>query len=387
MKGVSAGIAAALGAVLLLAVRGVACLPAPLDGVEAAAAAGACVRDGLVVSETAAVRVGGRTILANVVRVSLQDPRVSVRVGLGRDQVGGTEDLLKLANRKGAVAAINGTFFEAYADGDIKDPLGTIITGGEMVHKGDIGTVFGLASSKEVRMEPVRFKIAGTTDSPHGGPFHWYAYWINHAPGRMTADHAAVYTPARGRTTGPLRGVSIVVEEACVTRVVESRQETSVEIPAAGFVLNFQGCELPLANLFCVGSLVDYTVAFADGSPISSFWAEVEEALGGGPKLVANGEVVYSVESARAEGFTEAGILSAKSARSALGLSSAGELLLVTLEEARTAELAAAMRSLGAREAMNLDGGASSGLVSCGRYITRPERMISNALLVFAPGS
>jgi exopolysaccharide biosynthesis protein len=41
------------------------------------------------------------------------------------------------------------------------------------------------------------------------------------------------------------------------------------------------------------------------------------------------------------------------------------------------------MKSLGAVEAMNLDGGASSGLVYGDNYITRTGRDISNALLVF----
>lgn len=67
----------------------------------------------LVVSSTSSIQVGNRRISASIVGGKLADPRVRVMMGLGEDRVGGTEDLLDLARRKGAVAAINGTFFDA----------------------------------------------------------------------------------------------------------------------------------------------------------------------------------------------------------------------------------------------------------------------------------
>ena len=40
------------------------------------------------------------------------------------------------------------------------------------------------------------------------------------------------------------------------------------------------------------------------------------------------------------------------------------------------------MKALGCRDAMNLDGGASSGLFHHDAYLTKPGRDIANALLV-----
>lgn len=40
------------------------------------------------------------------------------------------------------------------------------------------------------------------------------------------------------------------------------------------------------------------------------------------------------------------------------------------------------MKKAGAYQAMNLDGGASSGLYYNGKYLTTPGRKISNALVV-----
>lgn len=327
--------------------------------------------------EQVAVEITNRSILANVLKVNLSDPRVGVRVALGEDRVGGTEDLLHLAQRHGAVAASNGTFFNAYVEGSIKDPVGTVITGGELVYRGNTGTVFGITRDKRVRMEPVRFKIIGATDGSYKWPRNWYAYWINRTA--TSANHAGIYTPARGPRMGVAGGVSVIVQGGTVTGIDSGEQP----IPEDGYVINFQGSEASLGERFAIGTTVEYRVTFADDKPLAGFWAEVAEALGVGPKLVTGGEISFSTESAKAEGFTEAKILSSSYGRSALGITAAGELLLVTTGAVTVAELAQLMQSLGAVEAMNMDGGASSGLVYQGKYITEPGRPISNALLIF----
>ncbi|WP_233432483.1 MULTISPECIES: phosphodiester glycosidase family protein [Thermoanaerobacterium] len=41
------------------------------------------------------------------------------------------------------------------------------------------------------------------------------------------------------------------------------------------------------------------------------------------------------------------------------------------------------MKDLGAYDAMNLDGGASSGIYFKGEYLTKPGRDLSNALIFY----
>lgn len=65
-----------------------------------------------------------------------------------------------------------------------------------------------------------------------------------------------------------------------------------------------------------------------------------------------------------------------------MGITPEGRLLLVTTGAATIKQLARGMQRLGCREAMNLDGGASSGLWLEGRYLTQPGREISNALVI-----
>ncbi len=333
-----------------------------------------------VVSEMVEVKLGSRTVTCNVVRVNLRDSRVRLGVGLASDKVGATEDLLALARRKGAIAAINGTFFNAYEKGPVKDPVGTIITNGELVHKGNTGTVFGITRDKKGLMAPVRFKIIGKTNDSEKWPNNWYAYFINRLP--TSANSVIIYTPSRGMTTGVGDGISVVVRSGEVVSIGTGEQA----IPEDGYVINFRGSEESLASRFQVGTPVDYRLEIEDGTSANGIWAEVQEGVGAGPRLLKEGRIVFSVESAKAEGFTEAKILSQSYARSALGICESGELLMVTVPGARMSELAEVMKSLGAVEAMNLDGGASSGLVFGEEYITRPGRDISNALLVFVDG-
>lgn len=105
----------------------------------------------------------------------------------------------------------------------------------------------------------------------------------------------------------------------------------------------------------------------------------IEGALQVGPRLVVNGKVQLNVE---AEGFRDPKILTGGGARSALGITSNHELLLVTSGGATIPQMAEIMKQAGAYQAMNLDGGASSGLYYNGSYLTKPGRELSNALLV-----
>lgn len=85
---------------------------------------------------------------------------------------------------------------------------------------------------------------------------------------------------------------------------------------------------------------------------------------------------------ALAEGFSHPKIVTLSLPRSAIGVTRDGILLLVTTTNASVVDLARLVRVLGAHDAMNLDGGASSGLCMGGRYVTVPGRDISHAVVI-----
>lgn len=106
---------------------------------------------------------------------------------------------------------------------------------------------------------------------------------------------------------------------------------------------------------------------------------QVEGAVQAGPMLLKNGNVAVN---AAAEGFQDPKILTGGGARSAIGITQNHELILLTVGGSTIPQLAQIMKQAGAYQAMNLDGGASSGLYLNGKYITTPGRKVSNALLV-----
>lgn len=106
---------------------------------------------------------------------------------------------------------------------------------------------------------------------------------------------------------------------------------------------------------------------------------EIYGGLQAGPRLVVDGKVSIDV---KGEGFKDPKILTGGGARSALGITRDHKLILITTGGATIPQLAEIMKQAGAYQAMNLDGGASSGLYYNGKYLTTPGRKISNALVV-----
>lgn len=164
--------------------------------------------------------------------------------------------------------------------------------------------------------------------------------------------------------------------------VVRSIGTGNQPIPPDGFVLYLRGEPKSLADRFAVGARASYRVTLSNGKQ-DRFWSTVQEALGCGPTLLTDGSITYDPVS---EGFRHPKILTLSGARSAVGITRDNQLLLVTCRNATVRQMASVMRELGAHHAMNLDGGASSGLWVRGKYLTRPGREISNALLVFDRG-
>jgi len=313
-------------------------------------------------------------IRATVVEIPPGAP-VRPTVALAHNKVGAVEDLASMAKRYGAVAAINGTFFEAY--GGIPEPWGTIFRDGKVIHVGNTGSTVGITSDGRVKMDTLRIKVEGGAGDSYGWPNNWYAYGFNRTPG---SDNSAVYiyTRERGSSLGFAYGISVVVSDGKVVNIVENQDVT---IPANGFVVNLTGSEKYLSNRFETGKSANYRTVFEDMHVNKLDWSDVVTAVGAGPRLLTDGQITVDPSG---EGFTSAKILTGGGARSAIGVKSDGSILLVTVSGATIKQLASIMKGLGAINAINLDGGASSGLYYKDRYLTTPGRNISNAL-VFIP--
>jgi exopolysaccharide biosynthesis protein len=83
------------------------------------------------------------------------------------------------------------------------------------------------------------------------------------------------------------------------------------------------------------------------------------------------------------EGFSERS-LNVKALRTAVGITTDKNLILVvTRREITLGALAAILQQLGAVDAVNFDGGASTALYYKGRVLNEPISRLSNVLLVY----
>ena len=142
--------------------------------------------------------------------------------------------------------------------------------------------------------------------------------------------------------------------------------------------------------------LVDLSV-LAAGVPLAL--AEHGLVVGGGPRLLKRGRVSVA---ARHEGFAPleapgffGSFVASRQPRTLAGVRRDGDVLIVTVDGRRPgwsagvtlSEAARVMRSLGASDALNLDGGGSTGMVVRGAVVNRPsdpsgERAVSDGIFV-----
>ncbi|AEF16891.1 copper amine oxidase-like domain-containing protein [Thermoanaerobacterium xylanolyticum LX-11] len=310
-------------------------------------------------------------VVVTAVRIPHNSP-YKPAVILANNQIGTTQSLYDMAKYYNADIAINGTFFNAYGGDPV--PWNTIIKDGKVVHIVNVGSVFGFTANGQVKMDKLRISIVGGTNGSYSWPNNWYAYGFNHIP---SINSVYIFTSEWGSHLGFNYGINIVVENGVVKDIEENQD---VNIPADGYVINLNGSEEYLAKVFNVGKTVDYKINFTNDSGNPVDWSDVVEAVGAGPTLVKDG--VVSADPV-GEGFTEDKIVSLSYARSAIGVTAQGDILLVTTPEITVYQLAQIMKDLGAYNAMNLDGGASSGLYFKGGYLTKPGRDLSNALIFY----
>ncbi len=324
-------------------------------------------------NENRQVRVGNVSKDVKLVFVNPSNKRIEIRHVLADDQIGRTESLESMAKRMGAIAAINGTFFNAYTDD--KQPHGVIQHNGHLLHNGTTGSVAGITGEQRLVIANVLPQIAG---SKNGTAYGWSAWGLNHDTTTAFPTAVMIFTPEyKGQMTAGENAKSVVVEHGKVTAIVEQH----VTIPENGYIIRV-GNQVSdyLANYFQVGDIVDYRVEYTATTPSETVdWGRVRYAVGAGPILIHKGQVAIDFERDKMPDpklTTEAGM------RSFIGIRSDGVIGIGSVNSVTISQLAQIAKELGFVEAMNLDGGASSGIYYRGAYLRQPGRELSNALVI-----
>jgi hypothetical protein len=321
------------------------------------------------------------------------DPKVITLVSaLANNKVADAELVSGIAARRGAIAAINGGYFNR-TNGE---PAGLLKVAGELVS--DSSRAKGAVIIRTATGQPVRLtfdqlaaKLTMTCESSE-------AKWTIPIAGVDTTrarGKAMLYTSAYGADTGTApTGTEWVLDDDPL-RVTDIRPAAGhTPIPPRGAVLSFGGTTLPDALSALVPDVrVTFETTWKSVNGVSR--AELDEAdhiVNGAGLLRRECRVItdWRVEDLSVEAFTDA-----RHPRTLIGVDKLGFIWLAAID-GRQADYSIGMRfsdlqrladRLNLTDALNLDGGGSTTMVVRGQVVNRPSdpggaRPVADAILV-----
>lgn len=386
------------------------------------------LREQLAAAEYSGVRVvytgedGGKTTgpwVVNVLEIDPAEFKGKVTAALGTDIVPGNELLTQISARSQALAALNGGYFVIQAaDGTPGDLAGISVIDGKLVSEAVNGRTSLILSNsgKDARVATVTSQQTatasdGTTREVDG---------LNRKPGLIRgcggvggdeptenpkhdftctdSSELIQFTPAFGQTTESGSGAEAALDAS--GRVIEFRSHRGGEIPSGGSVLSGTGDAAEWLKAYAQpgSKIVIDTRVYADREQLQL--EGMLDVINGGPQLLRDGKIEITAD---AEGFNwqenpefyyRFGIR--RNPRTLAGITEKGKLLLVTVDGrqpgwsvgASFVESAKIMRSLGAEDAVNLDGGGSTSITINQQLVNRPsdatgERPIADAITIW----
>ncbi len=292
-------------------------------------------------------------------------------------ELAGISPLIQTAQQAKSVLAMNGGFFNRIN----QLPLGLIQIDGQM-KSGPILNRGVMAWDRAGTFEFDRYSLQETVTIGQ------QSFSLTYPNSAYVQAGVARYTNAWGNSYSTLSDNEIVMEvvaDRITTQTPIPTAGTRISIPPNGYLLTFRSNKIAAATV-TFGATVSL-VSVPSNPRIAAF----PYALGGGPLLVKDRKVVLD---AAAEKFGTA-FIRERAARSAVGRTDTGNLLIVTVHPAigrggaTLLDTAQIMQQLGAIDALNLDGGSSTTLHLGGlggQILDRPPRSsarVHNAIGVF----
>ncbi len=290
----------------------------------------------------------------------------------------GTAPLIQTAQLWQAAAGINAGFFNR----NNQLPLGAIRRDGRWF-SGPILNRGAIAWNDSGQFKFGRFSLQETLTTSTGERLP--VLFLNSG---YVQTGLARYTPEWGPTYTPLvdNEVLFVIQNDQVTNQLPggTAGQTSFPIPADGYLLTLR------SNGAGASSLGVGTQVRIDQGTTPTDFASYPHILGAGPLLLQNRQIVLD---AKAEQFSDA--FSQQSAvRSAIGTTATDTLILAAVHNRiggagpSLRETAQLMQQLGAVDALNFDGGSSTGLYLGGQLLDRSPytaARVHNGLGLFLP--
>jgi Phosphodiester glycosidase/FlgD Ig-like domain len=286
------------------------------------------------------------------------------------------------------IAGVNGDYFNLLKG----HPSGILLRDGVLdARPNRLRSSLGIAFDGSLRVRRLAYSGTWQVDGFGAHRLEDFNHELRNPPG------VGLFTPSWGGRTpvnryaldAVLAGLPPAVANGYHSaRIVRFHRGGGTAIPADGAVLQAEGSwRQPLRREAQPGRRV---TVYASVSPL---WADVADAIGGGPVLVRRSRAIIRA----GEDFT-ADQLVPRHPRTAVGQLADGRVILVAVDGRsgasqglRTWEVALEMMRLGAVTAMGFDGGGSTTLAFDGRVLNVPsdgsERPVADGLFVFFYGA
>ncbi|GGK73622.1 hypothetical protein Ppa06_32200 [Planomonospora parontospora subsp. parontospora] len=319
-------------------------------------------------------------------RVVMVDPKVfkgSYRTSVGTS-VAKRETTSSMSKLNKAIAGVNGGFFNIHTARALQgDPVGVSVVGGKLLSEGTPGRSGLVITGRKAWITELRSAV--TAVSSDGTKVE--VKGVNRA---ATADELVLYTEEFGAKTAADGGSEVVVDAQ--GRIVKARVAGGV-VPRGHYVLHGTGL---MADWLHEHAWETWTMKI-DTKVIDLRTGRAVRltpqtyVMGGGVGLLRNGRVRIS---AAADGHASVNMMLRRHPRTIVGVNKSGGLILVTVDGrnpgvsvgASMVEAAQIMRWLGAKQAINFDGGGSTAMVVGHKVVNRPsdgrERTIGDALFI-----
>lgn len=338
----------------------------------------------------------------NVLVVDLTEPAISVRTELGQGTVNGVETVRSMAQRTGAVAAVNGDY---WTFGGV--PLGLTVVDGEIVTAPKFRTALGITRERRavIGMWADDWNWDATVIAAGGASREIMMINSDCNPGWLTLYSHHWGRPSRGASVSP-ETEAVIDADGTVTEV--RTDLPGVEIPEGGFVLTGRGDS---------GAWLAAHVREGD-RPVLDLrtdpdWRELWCAVGGGPRILRNGAYHEDpmAEFPAGEEFTldwKDTHYNHRQPRTAAGTNDDGTRLVLVVVDGRQdqfsrgvlrEEMAALLAEFGATQGTDLDSGGSSTMVIRGEVVNHVsdqanadgtggvERPVCNGLMIHSTAS
>lgn len=336
--------------------------------------------------------ISGLKVNMNLLRLDLKKVRIDVHHAM--DAAIGTEKTSSIATRHGAFAGINAGFFRLDKSQFLGDASELLLINRKLFSDSvNRRVALSIRNDTKKTLVAVNQMKAGVA-LVGGSTIISSLFSVNRErkPGALV-----IYTPEFGPTTlTDNTGVEVIVRNRKIIRGysdIEVRDGLgNSSIPPDGFVVSLTGKMSVEAEILHAITYrkqrITFTPIFDMGDLVKP--RNAEDAVAGVPQLIKNSTIdITWQEEKSSKSFVET-----RHPRTAVAKLKDGKFLMITVDGRSESsggiglqDLAEYLLSLGATDAMNLDGGGSTTMFVDGKVVNHPsdkegERKVSDALLV-----